>query len=162
MFWTLIASKQRIEQLNFFDWLSNVKNLVLSNGLKHVRNVIKIAFFSQKHKNRPAAGGSASRPPFVIPLSTLAYSTRLKTSPFTKILVKCKQTTSSNLRYLCPTKIFFLKISDDVIACDLGPRQLKILATPMLVSHLPEAKGERDNDLSRPLCRIVYFSKHPF
>ena len=77
MFWTLVASKQRIEQLNFFDWLSNVKNLVLSNGLKHVRNVIKIAFFSQKHKNRPAAGGSAPRPPFVIPLSTLAYSTRL-------------------------------------------------------------------------------------
>ena len=26
-FWTLIASKRRIEQLNFFDWLSHVKNL---------------------------------------------------------------------------------------------------------------------------------------
>ena len=29
VFWTLIANKMRIEQLNFFDWLSNVKNLVL-------------------------------------------------------------------------------------------------------------------------------------
>ena len=29
---TLIASKRRIEQINFFDWLSNVKTLVLSNG----------------------------------------------------------------------------------------------------------------------------------
>ena len=39
--WTLIAIKRRIEQLNFFDWLSNVKNLVLSNGSEHVRNVIQ-------------------------------------------------------------------------------------------------------------------------
>ena len=36
----LIAGK-RIEQPNFFDWLSNVKNLVLSNGCEHVRNVIQ-------------------------------------------------------------------------------------------------------------------------
>ena len=41
VFWNLIASKRRIEQLNFFDWLSNVKNLVLPNGCKHVRNVIQ-------------------------------------------------------------------------------------------------------------------------
>ena len=41
VFWTLIAGEKRIEQLNFFDWLSNVKNLVLSNGCKHVRNVIQ-------------------------------------------------------------------------------------------------------------------------
>ena len=41
VFWTLIASKRRIEQLNFSDWLSNVKNLVLSNGCEHVRSVIQ-------------------------------------------------------------------------------------------------------------------------
>ena len=29
--------KRRIEQFNFFIWLSNVKNLVLSNDSKHVR-----------------------------------------------------------------------------------------------------------------------------
>ena len=29
VFWTLMASKRRIEQLNFLDWLSNVKNLIL-------------------------------------------------------------------------------------------------------------------------------------
>ena len=40
-FWTLIASKRRIEQLNSFDWLSNVKNLVLLNGCEHVRNAIQ-------------------------------------------------------------------------------------------------------------------------
>ena len=39
--WTLIASQRRIEQLNFFNWHSNVKNLVLSNGCEHVRNVIQ-------------------------------------------------------------------------------------------------------------------------
>ena len=41
---------------------------------------------------------------------------------------------SSILRYLCPTKNTFSKISDDVIACDLwfGSPQSKILATPMV------------------------------
>ena len=39
--WDLIASKRRIEQLNFFDWLSNGRNLVLANGSKHVQNVIQ-------------------------------------------------------------------------------------------------------------------------
>ena len=29
VFWTLIASKRRSGQLNFFTWLSNVKNIVL-------------------------------------------------------------------------------------------------------------------------------------
>ena len=49
MFWTLIASRKRIEKLNFsIRWLSNVKNRVLSNGCEQVRNVIKIAFFFQK------------------------------------------------------------------------------------------------------------------
>ena len=36
-----MASKRRIEQLNFLDWLSNVKNLVLWNGFEHVRNAIQ-------------------------------------------------------------------------------------------------------------------------
>ena len=39
VFWNLIASKRRIEQLIFFDWLSNVKNLVLPNAFERVRNV---------------------------------------------------------------------------------------------------------------------------
>ena len=40
--WTLIASKRRIEKLNFsIGWLPNVKNLVFSNGCEHVRNVIQ-------------------------------------------------------------------------------------------------------------------------
>ena len=40
VFWTWIASKRRTEQLNFFNWLLNVKNLVLSNGSEYVRDVI--------------------------------------------------------------------------------------------------------------------------
>ena len=52
VFWTLIASKKRIEKLNFsIGWLSNVKNLVLSNGCEHVQNVIQWdlnSFFFQK------------------------------------------------------------------------------------------------------------------
>ena len=36
----LIAPKKRIEQLNFFDWLSNVKSGFFK-WLKHVRNVIQ-------------------------------------------------------------------------------------------------------------------------
>ena len=37
----LIASKRSIKQFNFFNWLSNFKNLALSNGSEHVRNVIQ-------------------------------------------------------------------------------------------------------------------------
>ena len=51
MLWTKIASKRRIEQLKFFDWILNVKNLVLSNGSEHVQNVIqwdKNCLFFQK------------------------------------------------------------------------------------------------------------------
>ena len=43
--------KKRIEQLNFFDWLWNVKNLVVWNGFELVRNVIQWdlhSFFFQK------------------------------------------------------------------------------------------------------------------
>ena len=37
----LIASRQKIEQSNFFDWLLNAKNLVLPSGFEHERNVIQ-------------------------------------------------------------------------------------------------------------------------
>ena len=37
----LNASKRNTEQFNLFNWLSNVKNLVLSNGSEYVRNVIQ-------------------------------------------------------------------------------------------------------------------------
>ena len=41
VFWIKVASKRGIKQLNFFYWLSNIKNLVLSNGSKHLQNVIQ-------------------------------------------------------------------------------------------------------------------------
>ena len=33
--------KRRIEQLNFLDWLSNVKNLGVSNGCEHMGKEIQ-------------------------------------------------------------------------------------------------------------------------
>ena len=60
-------------------------------------------------------------------------------SPFTKILVKCQKATASDLPLydiFALQKVPFLKITDDVIACDLWfgpPPQSKILATPMEV-----------------------------
>ena len=35
------CKQKRTEQLNFFKWLSSVKNFVLSNGFEYVRNVIQ-------------------------------------------------------------------------------------------------------------------------
>ena len=56
-----------IEQFNFFDWISNVKNLVLSNGSKHMQNVIqwriKIAFYFKKlQKKSSKSWGLAPKP----------------------------------------------------------------------------------------------------
>ena len=52
------------EERDFFNWLSNIKNFVLSNGSENVRNVIRIALNSHFFpKNRPATGGSAPMPP---------------------------------------------------------------------------------------------------
>ena len=47
--------------VDFFNWLSNLKNLVISNGCKNLRNIIQMVFkwlfFPRKiTKNRPAAG----------------------------------------------------------------------------------------------------------
>ena len=36
----LIENKRRIEQFSFFNWLTNVRNLVYSNSSEHLRNVI--------------------------------------------------------------------------------------------------------------------------
>ena len=50
MFWNEVVRKRRNKQLTFFNWLANVKNLVLPNGSKHVRNVINdinTVFFSK-------------------------------------------------------------------------------------------------------------------
>ena len=39
-FYPKIASKGKTEQLNFFNCVSNLNNLVLSNGFKNLQNVI--------------------------------------------------------------------------------------------------------------------------
>ena len=66
VFWTYIASKRKIEEINFFDWLSNVKNQDLVNGSEHLQNVIpliKIAFYFKKSQKNCQWLGS-SRPDF--------------------------------------------------------------------------------------------------
>ena len=60
VFWDLIASKRRIEQINFFDWLRNVKNLVLWNRYKLVRSLIQWdlnSFFFPKTQKSPSGWG---------------------------------------------------------------------------------------------------------
>ena len=78
----LNCSKRRTEQFNFFNWLLNVKNLVLSNSSEHVRNVIQWhlnSFFLQKiTKTCRAARGSAAGPSYV---RRLSYISLLNTSP---------------------------------------------------------------------------------
>ena len=58
--------KRRIEQLKIFDWLSNVKNLVLWNGCDLVRNVIQwiqIIFFSKNLQKSPSGWGLCLQTP---------------------------------------------------------------------------------------------------
>ena len=118
---------------------------MLSNGSKHVRNVIQWhqnSFFFQKiTKNRPTAGGFTPRPPN--PQTTgglspkppsaihLSYTGFLKTSPKLRIctfqLYLFKPSPFAKSWLTANRQIF-----DDVIACDLWLRSLqsKILATP--------------------------------
>ena len=73
VFW--IVSKRKIEQFSFFNWLSNVKNLVLSNASEHVgmrSNGIHISF----PQNPKASSGYAPRPLFVMRLSYTYTHTR--------------------------------------------------------------------------------------
>ena len=43
VFWGCPVIKGRTKQLELFNWLSNYKNVVLSNGFKNAQNVIQIA-----------------------------------------------------------------------------------------------------------------------
>ena len=141
--------KGGLNNFDFFNWLLNVKNLVLSNGsdntCKMRSNGIEIAFFSKNYKNRgasppdpqipPAAGGPTPNPPSAIYLS---YTSFLNTLPkldicifqllvqalfLCKIRVTCKQATtiSDLLSYdiFVPQKLPLWKNFDDVISCDL-------------------------------------------
>ena len=63
VFWTWPVTKSRFKQLELFSWLSNRKNVVLSNGSKTVRNVIQMAlilkqlFFPKHYKRSPSGWG---------------------------------------------------------------------------------------------------------
>ena len=61
-----LQTKEGLNNLNFFNWLSNVKNLVLSNEAlnyaKCDRMALKQLLTQQTTKNRPAGGGFAPRP----------------------------------------------------------------------------------------------------
>ena len=72
--------KKRIEQLHFFDWLWNVKNLVLWNGSKLVQNVIQWdlnSFFSKNSQKSPSGWGLFPQTPVY---DTFTYTSLLNTS----------------------------------------------------------------------------------
>ena len=62
-----IVTKRRTEQFNFFNWLSNLKNLVFSIGTKNVQNVIfmalKVLFFPKISKKLPILPAAGTSPP---------------------------------------------------------------------------------------------------
>ena len=85
--------KKRIEQLNYFFRLWNVKNLVLWNGSELVRNVIQLdlnSFFSKNLQKSPSGWGLCPQTPIAIggwglcpqtPVSdTFEYASLLNTS----------------------------------------------------------------------------------
>ena len=82
--------KKRIEQLNFFDWLWNVKNLVLWNGFELVRNVIqwdlnsfffqKLTKIAQRCPQAPIAVGGWGLCPQTAVSDTFEYTSLLNTS----------------------------------------------------------------------------------
>ena len=43
LFWSLILSKWKAHQFNYFNWLLILKNLVILNGSKNVPDVIQMA-----------------------------------------------------------------------------------------------------------------------
>ena len=84
--WTYPVSNGKTEEFNFFNMLSNDQNFVLSNCSKNLRNVIQMAlkrvFFQKNAKNRPVAGGFASRLLFVTRLSYTSLLTVVQILPF--------------------------------------------------------------------------------
>ena len=41
-FWTWFVSKGKNHQFDFFNWLSNLKNLVILNGSKNLQNMFQM------------------------------------------------------------------------------------------------------------------------
>ena len=67
------CKQKKTEEITFFNWLSNLKNLVLSNDSKNVQNVIQMALKQLKlqkfPKSRPGLrlpGAPSPGPPSVI------------------------------------------------------------------------------------------------
>ena len=104
-------------------------------------NGIKIAFVTKKLPSvrYPSVIRLSCSTVFNTSPNSLLFKLWFKPSLLSKILVKCHHTRydfwSSILRWLCPTKVPFSKISDHVIVCDFwyGPPPVsKILATPVI------------------------------
>ena len=56
------------KETDFFNWLSNLKNIVLPNGSENVRNVIQMTwkslYFPKNYKKSPSGWGFILRPPY--------------------------------------------------------------------------------------------------
>ena len=150
--------KEDCEQINFSNWLSNLKNLVLSNGSKNVQNVIKMVIkngnkITKISKTLPIASGGwgsclqipvcdslnyisfFTAPPLLIPISkTLTFGSippSLATSCL-PINLGPKLLIFNSKVFLSHKKSLLFKIYDEVILhviCGLGHPQSKILTT---------------------------------
>ena len=61
-FWVWSVSKEKTHQFDFFNWLLNLKTLVISNGSKTVRNMIQVVlkkFFSPQNYKQLSSGRPA-------------------------------------------------------------------------------------------------------
>ena len=98
--------KKRIEQLNFFDWLWNVKNLVLWNGFELVRNVIqwdlKSLFFQKLTKIAQRLGALPPDPRSHRRLGALPHTPVSDTFKYTSLL-----NTSSKLDFYIFQQLVF-------------------------------------------------------
>ena len=118
--------------MELFNWLSNLKNVVLSNGSKNVRNVIQMALILKELFFAKRLGASSPDPHSLLRLETLPpkllSATRfsntsqlttspnsdilekllkflLKVYPFSKIKVMCHTHRSWLLAFLCTVSL---------------------------------------------------------
>ena len=93
VFWNQRVSKEKNERFDFFYWLSNLKNLVFSNGSKNVQNVIQVGskqlLFPKISKHRPAPPAKPNRFCFqTTSVIRVSYTSLLTTFPNLNIFGK--------------------------------------------------------------------------
>ena len=124
-----IISNKRTEQFNFFNWLSNVKNLVFSYVFKNVQNLIQMTlkkpFFSKTYEESSKASGSWGPRPKTPVCNTFELHFFLTAPPL------------QNLTHILKTLTFGSSLPPLATSCFLtnpGPRLL-IFDSEIFLSH---------------------------